>query len=173
MPHDYEFIKVTREDYPMLRRWLAQPHVHQWWGAPEAEIAMIEGGVDSGPTDMRIVWFENQPIAYVQDYPAHHWPAPHFAGFACGARSMDTFLGDPALMGQGHARRYLRQRAEQLLEGGCTTILIDPDPTNDRAIATYRNAGFVDVAIRGCGHGEQALVMEFWGADPNTQDLDE
>lgn len=56
MPHEYRFVPVSRDDYPMLRRWLAQPHMAGWWGLPEAEIALIDGDLGAGSCDMRIVW---------------------------------------------------------------------------------------------------------------------
>ena len=117
-PEAYAFPKLTRADYPLMRRWLAQPHVRAWWGDPDTEIALIDEDIDTGPTDMRLVAWGGTPFAYVQDYPVHHWPLPHFADCPAGTRGMDTFLGEPAWLGQGHGAAYLRQRARQLLADG-------------------------------------------------------
>lgn len=161
MPPEYRFVKVARTDYPMIRDWLTNPHIGGWWGPPDTEIALIEEDLENGPTDMRIVWLGDTPFAYVQDYPAHHWPAPHYRDFPDGTRSIDTFLGNPDFLGQGHAAAYIRQRAIELLDGGAAAIVIDPDPINARAAAAYRKAGFVDRGIKDAGDGEQARVMEF------------
>ena len=66
-PDLYSFTRVTRADYPLLRGWLAQPHVRAWWGDPEEEIALIDEDIESGPTDMRLVASADRPFAYVQD----------------------------------------------------------------------------------------------------------
>ena len=160
-PEVYSFPRLRRADYPLLRGWLAQPHVRAWWGDPEEEIALIEEDIETGPTDMRLVLLAGHPFAYVQDYPAHHWGAPHFAPFPPGTRGMDTFLGDPAYLGRGHAPRYLRQRCDQLLADGAAAVVIDPDPANDRAIRAYRRAGFAPHGIAPCEDGDPVLVMEF------------
>lgn len=160
-PEVYSFPRLTRADYPLLRGWLAQPHVRAWWGDPDEEIALIEEDIDTGPTDMRLVALGGQPFAYVQDYPAHHWPMPQYAGFPPGTRAVDTFLGDPAFLGRGHAPRYLRQRAGALLAAGATAVVIDPSPDNDRALRAYRRGGFVPRGIAPCEDGDPVMVMEF------------
>ncbi|MBM7066481.1 GNAT family N-acetyltransferase [Actibacterium sp. 188UL27-1] len=151
---------MTRADYPMLQHWLSQPHIGGWWGSPECEIALFKRDLDTGPTDMRIVWAD-APFAYVQDYPAHFWPAPQFAGLAKDARAIDTFLGDPAYLGQGHGSTYLCQRATELTKAGASTIVVDPDPQNTRAIAAYTKAGFTPLEERVCEDGDPVLVMTF------------
>ncbi len=158
---DYGFVPLTRADYPLLRRWLAEPHVRAWWGDPDTEIALIEEDIDTGPTDMRIVCLDGHPFAYVQDYPVDHWDMPHYAEYPPGARGMDTFLGEPSMLGRGHASAYLRQRALDLLAAGCPKVVIDPDPANERALRAYRRAGFAGDAIRPCEDGDPVLVMEF------------
>jgi aminoglycoside 6'-N-acetyltransferase len=164
---EYGFVPVTRADLPRLRRWLAEPHLGGWWGDPDSEIGLIVADLDSGaPIDMRLVVHlaDGRPFGYVQDYPAHHWPAPQFAGLPDAARAMDSFLGDPACLGQGHAKGFLRQRAEDLRAAGADAVLVDPDPANIRAIAAYRGAGFVPLFTRPCEDGDPVLVMAFDGA---------
>lgn len=166
----YAFVPLSRADYPMMRGWLAQPHVRAWWGDPDEEIALIEADMDghlagTGPTDMRIVTLDGVPFAYVQDYPAHHWPMPHYAGFPPGTRAMDTFLGAPAHHGRGHAARYLHQRAADLRTRH-PAVVIDPSPANERAVRAYRRAGFRDRFTAPCEDGDPVIVMEFDPAAP-------
>lgn len=165
-PPDYAFLPVTRADFPLLRGWLAEPHVQEWWDAPEREMRMIErdlenGPVDMRPVDMRIVSHEGRPFAYVQDYPARHWDMPHYADLPEGARAIDTFLGPPDMLGRGHAAAYLRQRAGDLLKAGAPAVVIDPSPDNARAVRAYRRAGFTGDTIRPCENGGPVIVMKF------------
>ena len=167
----YRFVKLTRDHYPLIESWLDQPHIGGWWGNSAVEIALMEEDFDRGPTDMRIVELEGRPFAFVQDYPAHHWPAPHFADLPADTRAMDTFLGDPDFLGKGHAQAYIRQRAIELMDQGASTIAIDPDPANTRAIATYTAAGFVPLEERECGDGDRVLVMLFQQQVAETPDI--
>lgn len=158
----YSFARLTRADLPLVARWLAAPHVREWWGDPARELAMIEadlGDPGAAPTDMLVVTWQGQPFAYVQDYPAHHWPMPHYAALPEGARAMDTFLGDAAFLGCGHGARYIRQRANGLCAAGATLVVVDPDPSNERAVRAYRRAGFHDQFTAANEDGNPALVM--------------
>jgi len=163
MAIDYAFVPVTRADYPMLREWLEEPHVREWWGDPDEEIVLIEEEIDAGPTDMRIVWAD-RPFAFIQDYVAldtvTEHDQRHLADRPADARAIDTFLGAVDYHGAGHAKGYLRQRAEQLRQC-CSQVLIDPDPENARAIATYEGAGFVPIEERDCGDGSKVLLMKY------------
>ncbi len=158
---DYEFFPVTRADLPTLRRWLREPHVRAWWGDPEAEIALIEADLEIGPTDMRMIRNAGRPFAYVQDFPAHHWEMPHYAARPKGTRAIDSFLGEPAVLGRGHAAAYLRSRAEALSAAGAPAVVIDPDPANECALHACRAAGYRGEEIRPGEDGSPVIVMEF------------
>ena len=157
----YSFVPATRADMAMLRAWLDMPHVRAWWGDPDMELALIADDLDGGPTDMRVVHHGEKPFAYVQDYPAHHWPMPHYTDFPKGTRAIDTFIGEPAMLGRGHACRYLRQRARQLMRAGFPAVVIDPSPDNTNAVRAYRRAGFDGHDIRPCEDGDPVIVMQF------------
>jgi aminoglycoside 6'-N-acetyltransferase len=164
MPHDYRFVPLTRADIPMLRGWLSEPHIGGWWGDPETEIALIEGDLDGGDCRMHVV-HAGAPFAFVQDWGVHEARVPQFADTPAGTRGVDTFLGDPAYLGRGHARRYMRAYAKRLLAAGAPRVVTDPDPKNTRAVAAYRAAGFRGDAIRPCEDGSPVLVLTF---DPNS-----
>ena len=36
MASPYVFRPMTADDMPLVRRWLAEPHVAEWWHDPEA-----------------------------------------------------------------------------------------------------------------------------------------
>lgn len=156
------FLPLERAYYPLLRRWLALPHVHAWWGDPDAEIALMEEEIDTGPTRMFVVaTAAGEPFAFVQDWDASE--GPQFASLPPGSRAIDTFLGEPACLGRGHAGRYLRQRAEALLAEGVPAVGIDPDPRNARAIRAYAAAGFAGARIVPDERGAPVRIMRFGG----------
>jgi aminoglycoside 6'-N-acetyltransferase len=160
--HDYRFVRVIRADYPMLRHWLAEPHVAAFWGDPDTEIALIDEEVDGGDCNMHVVW-SDRPFAFVQDWGVHDYGAPHFRDTPPGTRGVDTFLGETAYHGKGHAKAYIRQYARALIASGAPMVVTDPSPDNLRAIAMWRGAGFLPGETRPSETGEPALCMTFHG----------
>lgn len=144
----------------MFCAWLDQPHIGGWWHSGAEEWALVEedwARLDR-PVDMRIVEHNETPFAYVQDYNAHAYDAPQYADLHPEARAIDTFLGDPAFLGKGHGAGYVAVRSDELLKS-YPLIVVDPDPTNIRAIATYARAGFHPTCTNPCEDGDIVQVM--------------
>lgn len=159
---DYVFRPITRADLPMFKDWLAQPHIDGWWGEGGTEARLIEEEFDKDVVDMRIVEHVTQtggaPFAYIQDYNAHAFGAPHYVDQPKTARAIDTFLGDSAYLGKGHGAGYIAARLAQLRRH-FPVIVTDPDPKNTRAVAAYTRAGFRPDKIAPCEDGTPVQVM--------------
>lgn len=155
---DYSFRPMTRDDLPMFRDWLAKPHVRGWWGDPGTEAGLVQKDMDEARVEMRLACLGGTPFAFIQDYNAHAFGAPHYADQPRDARAIDTFLGDPAYLGKGHGAGYIAARLADLRRS-YKVILTDPDPTNTRAVAAYRRAGFRPLDIRPCEDGGPVQVM--------------
>jgi aminoglycoside 6'-N-acetyltransferase len=138
----YGFRPATVDDLPMLRRWLHTPEVVRWWGDPDHELSLLTEDLSEPNMVMRIVSLGARPFAYAQHYDVHAWPQDHLAALPAGTRAIDTFIGDPDMLGGGHGSRYLRQLANQLLQEGAPLIAIDPGVDNHRAHRAYWKAGF-------------------------------
>ncbi len=155
---NYTFRPITRADLPMFRHWLDQPHLGGWWGDSGTETRLVEDDLGGDVVDMRIVEYNGTPFAYIQDYNAHAFGAPQFAHHDADARALDTFLGDPAYLGQGHGAGFIAARVAELRRS-CQIILADPDPANTRAIAAYTRAGFRLDRIAPGEDGDPVQVM--------------
>lgn len=138
----YSFRHATHADLPLLRGWLHTPEVIRWWGNPDEQRLLLRLDLDEPRMTMRIVSCDGRPFAYAQDYEVHTWPQPHLAHLPPGTRAIDTFIGDPDMIGCGHGSRYLRMLAKRLLAEGAPLIAIDPDADNVRAQRAYARAGF-------------------------------
>ncbi|RPE66366.1 aminoglycoside 6'-N-acetyltransferase [Pacificibacter maritimus] len=155
---DYSFRPITRDDLPMFKAWVDQPHMGGWWGDSGTEARLVQEDMGKGVVDMRIVEHGGTPIAYIQDYNAHAFDAPQYADLPKDTRAVDTFLGDPAFLGQGHAKAYLRARCDILLDH-YPMVAVDPDPKNTRAIRAYAAAGFGERRLCACEDGDPVLVL--------------
>jgi aminoglycoside 6'-N-acetyltransferase len=97
---------------------------------------------------MRIVSLGGRPFAYAQDYDVRSWPQPHLAHLPSGSRAIDSFIGLPSMIGQGHGQAYLRLLANRLCAEGAPLVAIDPAEENLRAWRAYGKAGFrVDARV--------------------------
>lgn len=154
---------MTRDDLPMVGRWLDTPAARQWWGEPAREAAFLREDMDEPAMAMLIVSHRGEPFAFAQHYAVHTWPSPQFAHLPQGTRAIDTFIGDPAMIGRGHGARYVRVLAQHLRRHGVPTVAIDPDIRNHRARRAYARAGFRrDAAVAGAAK-RPAVVMLFGG----------
>lgn len=158
----YSLRPVCANDLPMLRRWLASPECVRWWGDPDEQHALLEEDLSNPLMRMRIVCLDGAPFAYVQDYAIASWSQPHLGHLPDGTRAIDTFIGEPAMIGAGHGSAYLRKLAQGLIAEGAPCIVIDPDPSNVRARRAYAKAGFVEDRVVETPAGE-AVLMAFRG----------
>jgi aminoglycoside 6'-N-acetyltransferase len=158
----YAFRPAAREDLPLLLRWLRTPEVIRWWGDPQEQAALLRDDLDEPAMVMRIVSLAGRPFAYAQDYAVHAWPQPHFAHLPEGARAIDSFIGEAAMIGCGHGSIYLRLLAKRLLAEGAPVVAIDPDRDNFRARCAYAKAGFRGDTVVETEHGS-AILMLFEG----------
>lgn len=138
----YAFRPAVGADLSLLRRWLRTPEVLRWWGDAEAQEALLREDFAEPAMVMRIVSFDSRPFAYAQDYEVHVWPQPHLAYLPHGSRAIDSFIGEPDMIGRGHGSAYLRLLAERLMREGAPIVAIDPDRNNIRARRAYARAGF-------------------------------
>jgi RimJ/RimL family protein N-acetyltransferase len=80
---------------------------------------------------------------------------------AAGRRiGVDLSIGDPERIAQGIGSGALRAFAENLVRQGHSTIIIDPDPTNTRAVRAYEKAGFRAIP-RLLGRTGDTLIMQY------------
>jgi aminoglycoside 6'-N-acetyltransferase len=138
----YEFRPLSAADLPLLRRWLAAPHVAQWWGDPEQQFARISADAREAALEQYLVALEGRPIGYLQCYAVAAWPQAELGRQPPGTCGIDQFIGEPDMIARGHGSRFIRAFADGRLVAGCPRLLSDPNPANGRAIRAYQKAGF-------------------------------
>ena len=106
MPLAYAFRPMTTTDLPLVRRWLGETHVREWWGDPDEQFALVSGDLDEPAMDQFIVLAGIRPFGYLQCYSLTAWntgfgPQPE------GTRGIDQFIGASDMIGRGHGSAFI------------------------------------------------------------------
>jgi len=138
----YAFRPMTALDFEIIRRWLATPHVAQWWGDPREQFALISEDLDHPAMDQFIVSQSDRPFAYLQCYDPTAWSDNGLGEQPEGTRGIDQFIGEEDMVDRGHGSALIRLFVDRLLQSGAPRTVTDPDPRNARAVRAYEKAGF-------------------------------
>jgi aminoglycoside 6'-N-acetyltransferase len=141
MASQYQFRPMNADDLPTIRRWLAMPHVAEWWGDPDEQLALVSGDLTHPAMDQYLVATGERPFGYLQCYRMTEWNTG-FGAQPDGTRGIDQMIGEPDMIERGHGSGFIRAFVEDLLAGGTPRVVTDPDPANARAIRAYEKAGF-------------------------------
>jgi len=102
---------LARDDLPRLSRWLAEPHVAQWWRDPgdlpsvEASYLPCIDGTD--PAEVFVIEVAGRAAGLIERYLVADDPEWHHAMQATGAvtgcaAGIDYLIGEPGLTGRGY-----------------------------------------------------------------------
>lgn len=164
---DPTFRALRRADQPLLRRWLAQPHVDRWWRTPWglAEIEAAYGPRIDGrePTHVHLIASGGRPVGWVQwfrwaDYPQHAAEL----GVDARAAGLDLAIGEPGATGQGLGTRALRWFVDHVVfaDPAIAACVCDPEADNLRSLRMFAKAGFSTIRrVRRPGEPGDRLVV--------------
>ena len=138
----YVFHPMSEADLPLMKRWLAEPHVMQWWGDTYEQFEIVSGDLEVEAMDQFIVAKDDRPFGYLQCYNPEVWPDNGLGVHPKGTRGIDQFIGEPDMVDRGHGSAFIRSFIDRLLDGGAARVITDPDLANARAIRAYEKAGF-------------------------------
>ena len=133
---------MTSADLPLVRGWLGEPHVAQWWGNPDEQFELVRDDLDNPTMDQFIASHGSRPFAYLQSYDLACWENGQIDPQPVGTRGIDQFIGEAHMLDCGHGSAFIRAFTDRLLTGGVPRVVTDPDPANARAIRAYVKAGF-------------------------------
>jgi aminoglycoside 6'-N-acetyltransferase len=142
MAPPYLFRPMTMADLPLVKRWLAEPHVMRWWGDTSEQFELVSGDLAVEAMAQFIVTMNDRPFGYLQCYDPEVWPDNGLGTHPKGPRGVDQFIGELDMVDHGHGSAFIRAFIERLLASGAPRVITDPDPANARAIRAYEKAGF-------------------------------
>jgi aminoglycoside 6'-N-acetyltransferase-1b len=142
----FEFFPFAEVHLPLLRHWLAQPHVAEFWQETENEAELREKflhGLHERGVRPFVILLGRKPIGYIQSSEAAKVGGGWWANEKPGVFGVDQFIGDADLVGKGHRTKLIREFLECLFaDHAVTEVITDPDPRNLRAIRAYEKVGF-------------------------------
>jgi aminoglycoside 6'-N-acetyltransferase len=159
---------VAPQHYPLLRQWLNEPHMREWWGDPDEELGFIRDMVDGRDTTRPfLIVVDGDIVGYIQYWFVDHYQNeqwvrdnPWLAELPPGTIGVDLSIGLPDRLSQGIGSAALAAFAAGLRRDGRVTIIIDPDSRNARAVRAYRKAGFTPVQSLE-GRTGDVLIMQY------------
>jgi aminoglycoside 6'-N-acetyltransferase len=149
---------MSAADLPLVREWLGQRHVAQWWGEPAEQFILVSGDLGDPAMDQYIVAVNERPFAYLQCYDLAAWPENGLGEQPVNTRGIDQFIGPPDMLDRGHGSALIRSFVDHLLTSVTPRMVTDPVPANGRAIRAYEKAGFQRDRLVDTPDG-QALLM--------------
>ena len=94
MAPGYNFRPMTAADLPLIQRWLAHPHVREWWGDPSEQYDLVSGDLDEPAMDQYVVSTDGTDFGYIQCYDLTAWDSG-FGTQPKGTRGIDLFIVSP------------------------------------------------------------------------------
>jgi aminoglycoside 6'-N-acetyltransferase len=142
MASQYQFRPMSADDLPLVKDWLARPHVVEWWGDTFEQFELVSADLEVEAMDQFIVAAGDRPFGYLQCYDPQVWPDNGLGDHPRGTRGIDQFIGEPDMVDRGHGSAFIRSFIDNLIAAGAPRVITDPDPKNARAIRAYEKAGF-------------------------------
>jgi aminoglycoside 6'-N-acetyltransferase len=155
----YRFRPMSADDLPLVRGWLAMPHVAEWWGDADEQFDLVTGDLDEPAMDQFVVLTQQYPFAYLQCYDPAAWPEGGLGAHPEGTRGIDQFIGKAEMVDRGHGSAFIRAFTDDLFGAGTPRVVTDPDPENARAIRAYEKAGFVKDRLVDTSDGIALLMV--------------
>ena len=141
----YRFTRLTQGDLKLLRFWLTEPHIADWWTPPEEEIAVIESDISSDRINVAryIVSHQGREFGFIQIYDLAEDEFWQENLQEEGTFGLQQFIGDPSMIGFGHGTNFIKAFIAGIKGvDGIKKIIVDPAPNNAPAIKCFSQVGF-------------------------------
>ncbi|HUF54579.1 MAG TPA: GNAT family N-acetyltransferase [Dehalococcoidia bacterium] len=154
--NDITFRPLTREDFPLMHRWLNNDTVAAFYGVgddnhkyPTFEEVVEEYDADigtNGASEGFLVLLSGRPVSYIQTYAVSAYPE-YAAAIDMADEdpwAIDIFIGEDDARGIGLGPRIIEQFVQEHVfsRPGVNVALLNPEPENERGRRSYEKAGF-------------------------------
>jgi RimJ/RimL family protein N-acetyltransferase len=134
---------ATPGDRFLIRRWLADPAVQEWWGDAAGAEAAVTLAMESATALPRIIEHGGAPIGYAHAVEIGVWAEERPQDLPAGTWDIDLFIASAEHRGQGLATGALALLTEEVfgttLAVACSAVV---SIRNEAAARAYERAGF-------------------------------
>lgn len=163
-PARLTFRAATNVDVPLLRRWLAEPHVARWFSRDHGDDLASAATAHDARVRPFIVSYASTLIGMIAWERLADFPEAMklYEVTDEGAINCDVFIGEPDYIGRGLGGPIVRRFLDELVarDPQVTTCAIDPQVENKSAIRAYEKIGFRWVRTVLDGEGNTVYLME-------------
>jgi RimJ/RimL family protein N-acetyltransferase len=161
----FQFLPFQEKHLTLFRRWLATAHVKPFWQEPESDQELKEKFLVALPKRSVMAFIiekANRPIGFIQYYDATKVGGGWWENEKPGTFGVDVMIGEEGEIGKGQGQKVLEDFISflQAKEPTATSVIIDPDPKNRRAVRAFEKAGFKKESEIETPNGA-ALLMRF------------
>lgn len=171
----FQFIPLSPDHIPLLRQWLKEPHVAEFWQEPEDEAEFRQkylGKLQERDVRPYIINYNGRPIGYIQDYEAALVGGGWWPNAKPGTFGVDQYIGENEFINKGLGTKIIHLFVSKLFENPkVQEVITDPDPKNGRAIRAYEKVGFKKVGPITTPGGD-AMLMRVSRDELNIQNQD-
>jgi RimJ/RimL family protein N-acetyltransferase len=159
-------------DLPLLFTWFMQPYIATWWQEPTTQELFNQKWTtriitqlteENNPFNGYIIILNGLPIGYIQYYTVTAKDRIGYPSLPKHTVGLDLFIGDPAFLGKKLSTPIITIFINTIItirEPTTTLLIIDPAPTNQRAIHVYEKAGFKKLGIFKRPYGQVHLMFK-------------
>lgn len=131
---------VDEEDWPLIERWLAAPHVREWWGPTDRILKELKSHTLE---EMALICCDGQPVGLLA------WQVPTRKELAeAGLEDLpedlvdiDVMIGEMDWVGKGIGPEALRQLLHRLRAEGVPLVGMAAEVANERSLRCITGLG--------------------------------
>ncbi|MCS5712843.1 GNAT family N-acetyltransferase [Candidatus Berkiella aquae] len=144
IPH-IRIAALKEEDFPVLHQWLQNKHVREFWDDGDRTLDQVKNHYKPAEGIKRYIFYiGDQPAGYFQSYLVDE--ENEYCSFLMkNTLGVDFFIGNEDLLNKGYAIHVLSCFIKEYCEE-TDRILVDPQPSNAKAIHLYKKYGFTQMA---------------------------
>ncbi len=142
-PETIRLRPATRDDWAMIRQWLARPDIQDWWGPLSATEAEVNIALSSGHALCRIIEIAGQPVGYAHAVDATLWGESLPEDLSPGTWDLDLFVAAEEHRGKGVGQAALKLLKDEVFQTTlAVAVCVFASVRNERAVRAYERAGF-------------------------------
>jgi RimJ/RimL family protein N-acetyltransferase len=144
----FVFTDFAEGHISLFQTWLAQDHVKPYWQESDSAEEIKKKFLVEFKTRSvypYVIEYKDQIIGYIQYYNAYKIGDGWWENEKPGTFGIDLMIGDPNFVGKGFGVQIIKEFVAHVrsLESAMSSVIIDPEPKNKRAIKVFEKAGFV------------------------------